>query len=413
MLDAFCASKHIDIPALMRLGTRVQGNTLAFAYPSGIKFRDMETGKRWSYFGSDFHELKIVRSGKDRSGTVIVVEGETDAARLSMVYDCDIAALPAGAKRFTQAFADQLMAYPQVLVGLDDDAAGNTGAQKIAGYVPHAVRFLPPANDWCAVQEGFPPLPEIVAPADTCGPIVFTDLVAVIEGGLPEPEVLVDDQVYTEGVHWLSGHPGSGKTTFAMDWAVQVMNEGRHVVWFDWEGGVAPSARRLVAVGVKLDTIGEFFHYAGWPANPQAYLGDIAARWPGALVVFDSASKSLNSAGKSENSPEEVTEWTVPIVKGAKTHRLPIVVIDHVAKEDKGQYARGAGAKLADTDVHWKIEVVQAFDRETQGTVALRRMKDREGCLPPVLYFNVGDGNGRLTIMPTDGPPEDEGEPKL
>lgn len=176
---------------------------------------------------------------------------------------------------------------------------------------------------------------------------------------------------------------------------------------------MAPTARRLLAVGAGVELIRSHFHYAGWPADPQAHLAAVAGRWPGALVVFDSASKSLNAAGKSENSPEEVTTWTVPIVRGAKIHRLPIVVIDHVAKDDKGRYARGAGAKLADTDVHWKVEVVEPFSREQQGTVVLRQQKDREGCLPFTLYFTVGDGNGLLPITSTEGPPTAEGEPSL
>lgn len=415
-LDAFCASKHIDIAALVRVRARLaQPNVLAYAYAGGIKYRNIESGERWAYHGSAFPALLLVRHAAAPSDTVILVEGETDGARLSMVYACDVAILPAGAKRFTTEYAQQLATYDKILIGLDNDAAGEAGATKIQEYLPQALRFLPPdnCNDWCSVADGFPPLPD--APArDACGTIVFEDIATLIEGGIPDPEVLVDDMLYTEGVHWLDAHPGAGKSTFAMEWACLVMREGKHVVWLDYEAGLTQTARRLLAVGAQMDDLRARFHYAGWPVDAALQLALVAERWPGALVVFDSASKALSSAGINENANEEVVKWTVSLVRAAKTHRLPLVVIDHISKSGEGSlYSRGAGTKRADTDVHWRIEVIEPFDRETMGTVCLKRLKDREGYFPAKLWFTVGDGRGNLTIVPTDGPPDDDNEPTL
>ncbi len=192
------------------------------------------------------------------------------------------------------------------------------------------------------------------------------------------------------------------------------MDRGQHVVWLDYEGGAVPTARRLLAVGAKLPAVREFFHYAGWPTDAEKHMNLLADRWPGALVVIDSASKALHTAGKDENSPGEVTAWTTPVVRVAKLRSLPVVVIDHVTKNAKdGRYARGAGAKLADTDVHWLVDAIEFFDRQTVGTLHLRNKKDREGYLPHNLWFTVGDGNGRLPIVPTSGPPQDPNEPTL
>jgi len=61
VLDAFVTSKNLSIPSLVRVGARLQSDsTLAFAYPGGLKFRDMESGTRWNWVGSDFSALKIV-----------------------------------------------------------------------------------------------------------------------------------------------------------------------------------------------------------------------------------------------------------------------------------------------------------------------------------------------------------------
>ena len=54
-LDLLCERKHIDVPALVRLGAKLTepgGTVLAFAWDGGIKYRDMVTGRRWTYLGS-------------------------------------------------------------------------------------------------------------------------------------------------------------------------------------------------------------------------------------------------------------------------------------------------------------------------------------------------------------------------
>lgn len=173
-LDAFCARKNIDIPALVRLGTRLAGPTvLAFAYVGGLKYRDMETDKRWNYPGSDFLALNILRSGATKASAVIVAEGETDSSRLSMLYpDCDVAALPAGAKRWISNFGAQLDRYERVLVATDVDEAGDEGWAKIKTSLPHAERFARPdgVEDWAAFVGDAPPLP---TPTKAIAPVVF------------------------------------------------------------------------------------------------------------------------------------------------------------------------------------------------------------------------------------------------
>lgn len=158
-LDAFLARKHLDIAALVRIGARLSAPTvLAVAFEGGIKYRDVVTNRRTSYEGSTFDSLKLI-PGRD-SDTVILCEGETDAARLTMLYDCDVGLLPSGAGHWTDGYATQVAHYDRVFVGLDDDQAGERGWMKIQASLPHAVRWRPPANDWCEVEGDPPPLPE-------------------------------------------------------------------------------------------------------------------------------------------------------------------------------------------------------------------------------------------------------------
>lgn len=339
---------------------------------------------------------------------VIVAESETDAARLTILYpQCDVAVLPAGARFVTQRMADQLASYAQVLLALDNDTAGEAGAAKLQVALPHAQRFAPPegCKDW-GEYTGDPI--ELPAPEDNplrVGPFTFTDLGPAFRGELPPPVVIVDDLLYDQGLHLLSGHPGSGKSVMAMCMAELVMSEGRHVAWLDWEMGERATGQRLREMGVAWPRIEERLHYAWCPKDPENHLTALADAYGQPLVVIDSLSKALRQSGIDENSPSEVTTWTMKVIQVSKAYRMPLVIIDHVSKNTKDKrYSRGAGSKLADVDVHWHMDVLQEFDRSTIGTVGLFRAKDREGYLPSANFFTIGDGRGGLVVTPTEDP---------
>jgi hypothetical protein len=233
----------------------------------------------------------------------------------------------------------------------------------------------------------------------------FVDLAAIAQGKLEPPAVLHEGLIVEGKVNWLSGHPGNGKTTLAMWAAMQHMEAGGHVIWLDSENGALSATRRLIAVGVKEDALAERLHYVGFPALSADVEGFEPIRaaledYPRALVVFDSASKALSQAGLSEDSNDDATKWTTNIVIPAREAGATVIVVDHVPKgaTRSTPYPRGAGAKLADTDAHWYVEAAERFDREHAGKLQLTNHKDREGVLAPELYFDVGDGEGRLPI---------------
>jgi hypothetical protein len=200
-LDSFLTRKRIDHGALVRLGARMQKpNVVAFAFHGGLKYRDVVTGKRWSdQMDATFDFLKIV-PGKNRD-VAIICEGETDACRLTMLYDCDVAVMPAGATNWRPSYDEQVRGYSVLMVGLDNDDAGETGFEKIKQAHPQrAVRFRPPppAADWCELDTAEVPLPDLVVEA----PLAGTVLVAartLLEMEVPESDSWFENAILPVG----------------------------------------------------------------------------------------------------------------------------------------------------------------------------------------------------------------------
>lgn len=213
-LSSFLVQKGHGVPELLRLGARYRDGVLVYSYGSGLKFRDVTTGRRWSYIGSTFERLKVVAPPQG-ADTVIVCEGESDAGRLLVLYpQVAVAVMGAGAKYFTEAMADQLSAFRQVLVGLDSDEAGELGWKKISKDLPWSQRFLPgDANDWCSLEGEPPPLPE---PEEI--PSIVVPLGAMLEMEVPQVASYFEhDLLPIGGFAMLHGWAKSFKTFLGLD----------------------------------------------------------------------------------------------------------------------------------------------------------------------------------------------------
>jgi adenylylsulfate kinase-like enzyme len=414
--DAFLKARHIERQDLARTCGRYApeygDDVVMWCWVGGAKFRNLESGHRWNTPAFKPPRAHVIEPLDGRTGAVLLVaEGETDAARLHRLYPfAAVAILPLGADYLPSQLPAQCAAFDAVYACQDADTNGDAGAARLAELVPQCVRHRPPEtehhNDWAAWPPDEQP-PPLAKPPDACGSIVFEDFAQALKDGVPDPVQIIQNVLYEGAVHWIDAHPGSGKTTLVMHWCHQFMLAGGHVIWLDYEGGLGPSVRRFEAVGLGYATAREQMHYSGFPKDAESSMQQVAAKYPGAMVIFDSASKSLSFSGRDENSNAEVVQWTVKLVRAAKKHGLTVVVIDHITKTGQdSQYARGAGTKEADTDVHWRAIKVTEFDRNNAGVVQLVRKKDREGFFPQAQWFAVGDGAGGLPVTPCDPPTE-------
>lgn len=288
-LDAFLARKRLDYGALTRIGARLSApDVLAFAFAGGIKYRNIVTDHRSNWFGSSFSQLKIIR-GTNRE-VVIVCEGETDAARLTMLYDCDVALMPAGAKAWRDSYTTQVEGYRVLLVGLDNDEAGEAGYRKIKKHLRHAVRFTPPAGakDWCALDESTMPVPELPTEAQGAVPVVVTArqllTLATDETGswfdqavLPLAGSMVLHGSYKSYKTWValslaqSLATGRAWCTFeSTDDAAKVAYFNFEIPWFYFRERVAKFADTAEDRELFLDN----FHAYGVPARPRLTTGN-------------------------------------------------------------------------------------------------------------------------------------------
>lgn len=217
-LAGFLCAKGHGLAELLRLGARYRDGVLCYSYGTGLKYRDIATGRRWSYMGSDFGALKIV-PGHGNHDAVIVCEGESDAGRLLVLYpQHDVAVMGAGANTFTAHMAEQLADYDQVLVGLDNDEAGQNGARKILKAVPQAVAFPPPegCEDWCDTPDEMSPAPPEVVPY--VPPQIIVSLGDMLELEVPEiASWLEHDVLPIGGFLMLHGWAKSFKTFLGLD----------------------------------------------------------------------------------------------------------------------------------------------------------------------------------------------------
>lgn len=216
----------------------------------------------------------------------------------------------------------------------------------------------------------------------------------LLRGGIePTPQLL--EGIFYEGkIHSLAGKPGEGKTLMALWAAVQVMMQGRKVLYLDAENGPKLIAERLRDMGASPDSLDEHFHYypadLGLDDESLAGLMATVAEVAPAFVVFDSFADLLSLAGLEENSNDHCTLWMRKVAQPVKEAGSSVLILDHIPKGGKGP--RGGGSKLAKVDVQWNLKVTLPFDRDRTGEIELEHDKDRECWLPKIVRFSVGGG---------------------
>lgn len=159
--DAWLKSKHISRQALARTACRLHwANDDVLVWCSTAEYIKMryfvgarKDGKVHITAGSlntppSAHIMSPKDRAADQFGTLLIPEGQTDAAWLwDRMPDCSIAVLlggcPAGVP---PGLVEKAKKYKKVYAATDNDEAGDQLAKATIAAIPRAVRMAPPAS---------------------------------------------------------------------------------------------------------------------------------------------------------------------------------------------------------------------------------------------------------------------------
>lgn len=207
----------------------------------------------------------------------------------------------------------------------------------------------------------------------------------------PEPTVLrrTDGRglFYAGQINYLHGGDGAGKSFVASFATVEVLGDGDHVWWVDWEDPDETTIiGRLLDLGVAPVVIGERFHYVHpeTEASPSAIasLCDGIKATAGRLVVLDSVGEAFGLDGVNEDRDNEVTPWMRRVLRPLAGTGAAVLPIDHGVKNgDNWLHPSGSKRKRAQvTGAHFHVDSPRPLSREFGGgRIVLTTAKDRHG----------------------------------
>lgn len=428
VLDAFCRRKNLTIQGLLKVGTKLASHdTLAFGYDRGIKYRNMTTGDKWGRLGSTFPDMKIIKHGVEDSEQIIVVEGETDAARVCVHYPCDVAVQPVGARAVPESFVDQVAHYKQILVGLDADNAGRDGLAKWLAASNRAVEFRPAGEgDWCEAEH-LPELPEVPEPEPELPTLVNAG--AMMELEVPEvPSWLSDDLVPIGGFVLAHGWAKSYKSFSMMemlsaiaqaeDWATFTPCEepvNVAVIQFEIKWPYYRERVRHLRENAKnKELFDRHFHTYTPLVRPHLRAGDrksedeLLANLETAgiqVVLFDPVRRM---AGEADLNAENEVRKMLSFFERLNDNGITVIATHHDNKEGAkhgGGSAinmTGSGSFAGDPDTIISIELPRGerFDESTRRN--LRFTLRNSPMLSPIGMEMTDDGGLRYHDMPWD-----------
>jgi 5S rRNA maturation endonuclease (ribonuclease M5) len=349
--------------------------------------------------------------------TVYIVEGEKDVHAIERAGAVATTS-PGGAGKWRDDY-DECFRGAKVVIVADRDEPGRKHAADVASHlrgIARSVQVAEPADgkdtsDHLAAGRS---LAELVPQQAETRVLAVIDLEPAAETVLP-PTLVCRDMLYQGGVHTISGPPDCGKTTIACWWMLQAVRAGGSVLFLDEEGGREIVVEKFQALGAKPgERIGYIqFPSRTWNAGDVAMLNDILAERQPSIVAWDSSAAFLARAGLDENAASDVTRfYSQVLTPAARLHDAAVLVIDHDTKSSEpSRYARGSGAKLAATDVAYKVTMVRPFSKTESGTSKLLVTKDRRGWLErshEVAFLADDGGTTPLTVSITAAAPDRE-----
>lgn len=197
---------------------------------------------------------------------------------------------------------------------------------------------------------------------------------------------------YDNGIHWIFGESGGGKTWVALDAIARVLISGGTALMIDYEDDVTQILDRLSALGVDDSSISRFAYVDGTNTEMDDILSNLAAGEQFTISVLDGVTAGLNAFGASGRDEGDVTRWADAVPRrmtGA------VLCIDHVVKSEDSRagYAIGSQAKRSVvTGASYEVVCDRPLAKGRTGVLSLVLRKDKRGGAPG----RTGDTVARL-----------------
>jgi len=226
------------------------------------------------------------------------------------------------------------------------------------------------------------------------------DLVAALEGGLPEREWLPcsERMLARGGRHHVAAPLKSGKSLGLLAHAVEMAIAGARVAIIDRENGADEYARRLHDVlsdrqDEARDHVRDRLAYYAFPALKLTDGAGLAQAFAGTdLVILDSTRTLLSSLALDENSSDDFAKFSTAIVEPFFRAGIATVQLDNTGHADKNR-ARGSSSKGDLADVLYALKTTSPFDQHRRGTLRLTRAHARFGDVAAAFTMTLGGGH--------------------
>jgi|694.fasta_scaffold11221_14 hypothetical protein len=219
--------------------------------------------------------------------------------------------------------------------------------------------------------------------------------------------------LYAGKLNWLSAPPEALKSFTALLASVQLLSDGKGVVYVDYEDDAITICERLykVAVGQEIENpeekildwvsgpVGEdgnrdkskaLFYYISTGRAFDIKLTRMISKTIKnnnvQMVVLDGAATAISLADLNENDNGDVNKWLNAVSYPITSQGAAVIVIDHVTKNNistssfSTRAPRGAGSKLAAVSgTSLSFEVKEPASVYSEGRIEITVTKDRPG----------------------------------
>lgn len=222
------------------------------------------------------------------------------------------------------------------------------------------------------------PITELVGEPVRHRPTGIGELDRVLGGGIvPGAAVL------------FSGEPGVGKSTLLLDAAARAAERGGRVLYASGEESTGQIRMRAERTGALHDTL-----YLASETDLATVLGHIEAVQPELVIVDSVQTLASDRVDGGAGGPAQVREVAAALIRVAKEHGVPVILVGHVTKD-----GNVAGPRL----LEHLVDVVCHFEGDRRSALRfLRTLKNRFGPTDEVGCFEMS-GSGIQEVPDPSG----------